>query len=90
MIFNSSVYQTSIFYNTSDSCTIMLLKCSLIRSAQLFQCSLWSELGPLIPSDPEFLSPFHYVRQNSTAEEDHVLAAWGIFNSDFEFLRQSA
>ncbi len=62
-------------------------KHSLITPPQLLQRSNQSQFLVLLLGNPEFLSRFHDISQDSTTQEDHVFSTRWIFDSDFEILR---
>ena len=44
-------------------------------------------LEPLLARDPELFPLLHDVRKHRATEEDHVLPAWRVLDTDLEFLR---
>ena len=61
----------------------------VFTASEFIQCPN-TLLEPLLPRYPELLSGLHDISQDGTTEEDHVLPAWGILDTNLEFLFRSS
>ena len=64
-------------------------RCLVLAARELIQGAR-ALLEPLLPGDPELFPLLHDVREHCTSEEDHVLPAWGILDTNLEFLFRSS
>ena len=64
-------------------------RCLVLAARELVQGAR-ALLEPLLPGDPELFPLLHDIREHRAPEEDHVLPAWRVLDTDLEFLSRRA